>query len=285
MSTPKAPTKKTKKPETVAEQTTAPAVAAAQAADAAASTTAKATRKKGAEPAPPPAVPEAPRREVFEFKPEGPIMTRANTAMTKGHALKVVDAVTYAAAAQVVDAGKALVTEIETYFEDDRRRAHELHQSITTKIKEATAPIKATIDRLLKECKDWRNEQERQRQIQQAKEAADEKARQDAIAQAQADELRAGGLDLAAEAVLEESRDAIAMMPSTVSVASTVPETSLGYRENWCWEVVDETKIPREYYIRDDRAISKMVGVQKGLCRIPGIRVFNDPIPVSKRRA
>lgn len=280
--------KKTKDVETVADQTSAPAEAAAQAADAAASTTKKARKTKGAAEAPavpaPPPVDMTPRREVFEFKPEGPIMSRSNSAMSKGHALKVTDADTYAAAAQFVEVGKAMIAEIEAYFEDDRKRAHELHQSITAKIREATAPIAATVKRLLQECKDWRNEQERQRQIQQAKEAADEKARQDAIAKAQADELRAAGLDLAAEAVIEESREAIQMMPSTVSVASTVPETGLGYRENWCWEVVDEAKIPREYYIRDDRAISKMVSVQKALCRIPGIRVFNDPIPVSRRR-
>lgn len=228
--------------------------------------------------------PDPPLRQVITWTDDRPIIERTNGAMSLGATLKVTDARTYGIAAEIIVAGKDLIKEIRAFFEDDRKMADALHKSITKKINDAVGRVQPTIDRLSRECQDWRNEQERIRLAEQARIAADEKKRQDAIAQAAAEELRAGGLEDAAEAVLEEARMAASALPMTTSVASTVPDSPLTYRDNWEWTVVDESKIPREYYIRDDKAISAVVRAQKGLCRIPGIQVKNNPIPVSSGR-
>jgi hypothetical protein len=245
--------------------------------------TTKATPAAVASPEPPPA-PTPDLRQTITWTDERPIMERTNGAMAIGQTLKVTDARTYGIAAELIVAGKDLIKEVRAYFEADRQMADALHKSITRKISDAIGRIQPTIDRLSRECQDWRNNEERKRLAAQAQAAADERRRQDEIAEAAAAELRAGGMHEAADAVVEETRLAAQSMPMSVSVASTVPDSPLTFRDNWEWTIVDESKIPREYFLLDEKSIGAVVRAQKGLCRIPGIQVKNNPIPVSSPR-
>lgn len=60
----------------------------------------------------------------------------------------------------------------------------------------------------------------------------------------------------------------------------TTPVKTISTRTDWTFEVVDKTKVPEKYKLVDMATIGKVVGAEKSMCEIPGIRVFSKQIPV-----
>jgi len=54
-------------------------------------------------------------------------------------------------------------------------------------------------------------------------------------------------------------------------------------RDNWTFEIVDESLIPREYLIPDEVKIRKVVVALKDKTNIPGVKAINRPIIVKAR--
>lgn len=62
-------------------------------------------------------------------------------------------------------------------------------------------------------------------------------------------------------------------------------ETALdsgGFRTDWRFRIVDEEQIPREYLMADTKAIGAVVKAQKERCKIPGVEIYTEKIPVAK---
>jgi hypothetical protein len=55
--------------------------------------------------------------------------------------------------------------------------------------------------------------------------------------------------------------------------------SGISMRENWEWEVEDESLIPREYLVVDEVAINALVRAKKDKTRIPGIKVKSSKKP------
>lgn len=55
----------------------------------------------------------------------------------------------------------------------------------------------------------------------------------------------------------------------------TTPQ-GLAEREDWTWRVIDETQIPRQYWVLDQTAISKVVKAMKDKTQIPGIEAVRE---------
>ncbi len=51
-----------------------------------------------------------------------------------------------------------------------------------------------------------------------------------------------------------------------------------GQRDNWKWEVIDVTQVPREYLMINAGMLTPIVKASKGRLVIPGIRIYNEPI-------
>ena len=72
-----------------------------------------------------------------------------------------------------------------------------------------------------------------------------------------------------------------------VNLVEVIPEApksvhtdigSTGMRDNWKWEVVDISQVPREYLMINAGMLTPIVKASKGKINIPGIRIYNDPI-------
>jgi hypothetical protein len=52
--------------------------------------------------------------------------------------------------------------------------------------------------------------------------------------------------------------------------------TGVASQEVWLFEIADPSLLPREYLIPNEKAIRATVNTQKGLARIPGVRVWRE---------
>lgn len=68
-------------------------------------------------------------------------------------------------------------------------------------------------------------------------------------------------------------------------IAPIVPELkhtdSTKVRKDWRWEVIDESKIPRSFFVLDTVHIGKLV--RQGTREISGIRIYQDEIRVNQK--
>ncbi len=116
-------------------------------------------------------------------------------------------------------------------------------------------------------------------------EAAAERRRLDEIARKEAEEkklaeaaaLEKEGRADEAEAVLN-SEDYQA--PAAVESAPEVDGVS--YRDKWTFEITNPDLVPREYCIPDEKAIGGIARTMKGRVKIPGVRIYNDKIMVTR---
>lgn len=56
----------------------------------------------------------------------------------------------------------------------------------------------------------------------------------------------------------------------------------LHFRRYWKGEIIDETKIPREFLKPDEGAINKHISQHKEDAKIPGVRVYYEDVPINK---
>jgi hypothetical protein len=120
----------------------------------------------------------------------------------------------------------------------------------------------------------WRMEEERKRRAEEDRLSAQLKKEADERAIAEAAVLEASGEKELAEMVLQEAASA---PPPVVVGMSTVPkQEGIAKRVTWRFEVVDESKLPRELMEPSDIKIGAIVRSQKSLAKIPGVRVWSE---------
>lgn len=91
------------------------------------------------------------------------------------------------------------------------------------------------------------------------------------------------GLEEKRERLLLEARESENPHEQLVAASQSHVETqSISYVDNWVFEVEDESKIPAEFMIPDRAAIAKVVKMMKDGTKIPGVRVWNEPIVRSR---
>jgi hypothetical protein len=85
---------------------------------------------------------------------------------------------------------------------------------------------------------------------------------------------RADNVDLRAQAKADEFNDRASQVVAVVSDRAAPRVTGIAIPKVWDFEVENEKLIPREYFELDKTRLRKVVMALKGLCNIPGIRVF-----------
>jgi soluble lytic murein transglycosylase-like protein len=176
-----------------------------------------------------------------------------------------------------------------------------LERTMRPKIKDLYAPYKAALeilnryDKPLEEDQNrlraglaaYHQEQKRLRDVEEARlrkiqeDQAEEEARHRAeelqLEDAVAAESR-GETELAEQIIAAPALPVAPILPAPVRVATAMPSVAgVGMREKWQWEVTDESKIPREYFVLDRKAIDAVVSRTKGRANtlIPGIRAYD----------
>jgi hypothetical protein len=85
---------------------------------------------------------------------------------------------------------------------------------------------------------------------------------------------RASSIQQKAEAKADEFNERASMVVAVVSDRQAPTVTGIAIPKTWSYEVIDESLIPRDYMDVGHVRIGKVVKALKGLCKIPGIRVF-----------
>lgn len=134
-----------------------------------------------------------------------------------------------------------------------KRREHEEREAAKQRAIEEAARIKAQEARRLAE-------------------EADAAERRKLLAQADAAERKA---QAAAAKVEERVEAAQAIAAPVVHVPTAAPKISgLATRQAWTYEIVDESLIPRDYLIPNERTIGAIARAMKEKASIPGIRFY-----------
>lgn len=203
-------------------------------------------------------------------------------------------------ATQLILAGKEMVKKIKDYFSPLKKAADEAKKKLLDAEKAELQKVEPYVEKLQQSLTAWKIEQERKRR--EAEEAARkaelERKRLEEELLRKAEEARRleeekkriEGEEAARKAREELERKALeeaAAKEAQIIPPPPVPEKpktdGLTLRENWVFEIVDESLIPREYLVPDLIKIRKVVQTLKDRTNIPGVRAYNNPIVVKTR--
>ncbi|MCC6310394.1 MAG: hypothetical protein IT345_05705 [Trueperaceae bacterium] len=171
------------------------------------------------------------------------------------------------------------IKRVKDYFAPMKKAADDAHKVICQREKHTLSPAEADLAAHDRAMRAWDDDQARiaaearRRLEDQARK--DEEARRLAEALALEQEAHATG-----DTALLAEADALIAAPietPVVIVEKAVPKVAgLSSRETWTFQIVDETKIPREFLVPDLTKIRGVVRAMKSATNIPGVRAYAE---------
>lgn len=158
----------------------------------------------------------------------------------------------------------------EHEWEEPRKRADDLHKSITAKIKSVSGPLREAAKIVDEKAYQWKRAEDERTRIEAEKKRQAERKRIEDERLRQAEELAKAGAKDVADAIMAAPIEIPFIAAQTVAKIEGVT-----YRENWQFEITDAAAIPRDYLCPDLSKIGKVVKALKGTAAIPGVRVFD----------
>ena len=172
---------------------------------------------------------------------------------------------------------KSIRKEIDRTFAPVIKKAHDAHKEAIAQKKKHEAPI-LDAEKLVKgRVKVYLDEQERLRAEEAAAQLAIRKAEEDA-ALAAAEAAEKDGDSVAAERLIESAAKETEQALTEKKKPSPQLRGRSHTRKVWKWEIVDESKIPREYLVVDTKKIGAAVRSNSGNVDIPGVRTYEDTV-------
>ena len=211
------------------------------------------------------------------------------TITEAARSIEVVDKPSADKASELIVAGKKLIKAIKEYFDPMKKAADEAKRRILEAERQELSKIEPVVADLSAKVSRWLADEERRRR--EAEEARRQAERDRLMLEA---ELALKAKE--AERIKNESErrvfedkaiNEIAQREAELQPVPDVPTASkaqgVSLRDNWTFEIIDESLIPREYLIPDEVKIRKVVVAMKDKTNIPGIRAVNRPIIVKAR--
>ncbi len=179
---------------------------------------------------------------------------------------------------------RELRNEVRKVFEPMKKKAYAAYKEILNQYKKVEAPIieaEKYCDRLLAE---WFAEQRRIREEAERKrlEAIRKQKEEEERKLREALEAENAGKKEEAEKIINQVIEA---KPPEVKTPEKPKLKGVYSRIDYDFEIVDVTKIPREYMIPDETLIRKVIRASKGKVVIPGIKVIAKEIVVTRTEA
>lgn len=180
----------------------------------------------------------------------------------------------YAKTGMVLQTLKAKAKEIEDMrvalvkpLNDHVNRINDLFRPVSAKVKAAQDAVKRFVERYqVEERKKVAAETARLQAI------ADEKAAKErAELKAKADAAAAAGHKATAAVYAKKAETVVAQAPVVVQTAAPA---GIVTAKVWTFEIVDPTRVPRDYMMVDEQRIRTAVLALKENCKIPGVRVY-----------
>lgn len=179
---------------------------------------------------------------------------------------------------------RELRNEVRKVFEPMKKKAYAAYKEILDQYKKVEAPIieaEKYCDRLLAE---WFAEQRRIREEAERKrlEAIRKQKEEEERKLREALEAENAGNKEEAEKIINQVIEA---KPPEVKTPEKPKLQGVYSRIDYDFEIIDVTKIPREYMIPDETLIRKVIRASKGKVVIPGIKVIAKEIVVTRMEA
>ena len=159
----------------------------------------------------------------------------------------------------IKDRSKAIVSLLEPFI----KGANALHKAHTTRRKEIIAPLEEAEGILNKKMVAWQIAEEKRLAEEQKK--LDEQAKLDAAVEAEQE-----GNEALAEAIIEDQ------VPVTAAPVEQAKTNGVSFTRKWSFKIEDESKIPPQFMIPDERAIRAHVVAMKDRANIPGVRIYEE---------
>jgi hypothetical protein len=158
---------------------------------------------------------------------------------------------------KIKDRTKAVKGLLEPFI----KAAHALHKSHTARRKDILAPLEKAEEIINGKMVDWQIKEEKRLAEEQKKRDEEEKL-------AAAIKAEEEGNESLSEAIMDDQ------VPVTAAPVEKTKTEGVSFTETYDYEIVAESKLPREYLMPNDKAIKAVVKAQKDKTNIPGVRVF-----------
>jgi hypothetical protein len=170
------------------------------------------------------------------------IEKESSSIVTQAKAITVKDEESYRKGSDVIDAGNAILKQVNDTFDPLVSNAHKLHKDLLATKKQFTDPIESALRAIKRQMSDWQMQLERDRKAKEAELA--EQARKEALEQAQREALvlEGQGEAEAADEVIQTAIEAPAPAITLPSFQSS--DFGRTTRSVWKWKITDVSKIP-----------------------------------------
>lgn len=170
------------------------------------------------------------------------------TVIERGNAIVITNATEYTAAAEYLKGVTALQRRIQEHYAPMKKAAHDLHKQLTAAEQTQLSPLELVVSRVKGMLIGWENMEK--------KRAFEEQKRLQELA--------------------EKNTPKGSHVPQ-VPAAQTVPTVGgLSSRSTWKCIVDDESLVPREYLIPDQKALDAAAKRMKENFNVPGCRAIED---------
>jgi len=166
---------------------------------------------------------------------------------------------------------KALKSEIEASYKPIIEQAYRAHKEAIAKMNEHLKPVEEAIRCLDKSLADFQKRQEEEAR-RKALEEYEKKKREE-------EERKLSLAETLAKVGLQEEADRMLETDTHVVVEVEKPKVEgISFLEIWKFEITDESLLPREYLMPDEKKIGQVVRATKGTLSIPGVKIYKEKI-------
>jgi len=219
--------------------------------------------------------------EAIDITPGAQEAQKALTIYQQADALVIIDKISYEVGRELLLTVKALRKQIGDTFKPIIEKAHGAHKEAINQQRKVEEPLIQAEGLIKSRISSFLIEEERKRKA--------EEDRLRLIAQKAEEERRLNeAIQAEAEGQLEEAAMILDEVPSYMP-PPIVPKTvqtggGIALTKTWKFEVVDASKLPREYLMPDMVKIGGIVRAMKDQTKIDGIRVWGvDDIRAGRR--
>ncbi len=196
-------------------------------------------------------------------------LTLRDTART----LVIIDHDSYQLAAVICKSAKRILDNVGVVFDPIERRQIADRKNTIEERRGFEAMPKEVLALTKDKMAAWDTEQERLRREQEAALRASLQRQEEDLALAAAEQAEQDGDSATADAILTAP-----IMAPPVVIPAAPKLDGVSFREVYDFEVVDESKVPRQYWMLDLVKIGKVTRAMKGATNIEGIRVFSRKV-------
>lgn len=208
------------------------------------------------------------------------IENEVNPVLAAAQSLMVVDDLSFIQAMALGTACAVRIKAVEKRLGPAKKKTYEAYQEVMKLMKSFIDPLDAAKKLLSGRAYSWqkaeedrkRKEAEEVRRLAEEEAAKKRKAEEDARLEL-AERLAKNGMQEQAEEVL-----AAPVVVEVAEVAAPAPKMTVqgtSTRENWTFEIMDASLLPREFLTPDTVKIGRMVKMLKGETLIAGVRVYD----------